>query len=232
MKYFDNELSEQHKELSEIIRKKDSIENAKKLFLDIHAKLHMSSVSHRECNQVDDLLKDLDAEEYAIMPTSKDETIAWAVWHISRLEDLTINILVNNGNQIFDSDWKKNLNVSITDTGNALTDDEIMCLSKEINIVQLLEYRNEVGKQTRKIVAELTDEEMKRKVSEEGIQKILSEGGVTKQEESIWLLDFWKKKDVAGILLMPPTRDAMMHLNDCCKWKIAIRNKKKFYRTR
>lgn len=73
---------------------------------------------------------------------------------------------------------------------------------------------------------------MKRKVSEEGIDRILLEGGVTKQEESIWLLDFWKKKDVAGILLMLPTRDVMMHLNDCCKWKIDIRNKKKFYRTK
>ena len=37
--------------------------------------------------------------------------------------------------------------------------------------------------------------------------------------------DFWAKKDIAGILLMPPTRHVMLHLNDCCKWKLAIRGK-------
>ncbi|MDB9152336.1 hypothetical protein [Parabacteroides distasonis] len=37
--------------------------------------------------------------------------------------------------------------------------------------------------------------------------------------------DFWAKKDIAGILLMPPTRHVMLHLNDCCKWKLTIRGK-------
>ena len=57
------------------------------------------------------------------------------------------------------------------------------------------------------------------------------EGGVTQQEESAWLLDFWGKKDVAGLLLMPPTRHVMLHLNDCCRWKQEIRTKKKFFRS-
>ena len=52
--------------------------------------------------------------------------------------------------------------------------------------------------------------------------------------------DEWKKRlnvlitatgnaIVAGILLMPPTRHVMLHLNDCCKWKEHIRNKKKLF---
>ena len=53
--------------------------------------------------------------------------------------------------------------------------------------------------------------------------------GVTRQEESFWLLDFWGKKDVAGLLLMPPTRHVMLHLNDCFRWKEEIRTKKKFF---
>jgi hypothetical protein len=31
------------------------------------------------------------------MPSSKDETIAWVLWYIARIEDLTINILIHNG---------------------------------------------------------------------------------------------------------------------------------------
>ncbi|MDR1547029.1 MAG: hypothetical protein LBT06_00340 [Hungatella sp.] len=29
------------------------------------------------------------ADEYAIMPTGKEETMAWVLWHIARIEDLT-----------------------------------------------------------------------------------------------------------------------------------------------
>ena len=67
------------------------------------------------------------------------------------------------------------------------------------------------------------------KVSGDDLDRILNEGGVTRQEESFWLLDFWGKKDVAGLLLMPPTRHVMLHLNDCFRWKEEIRTKKKFF---
>ena len=40
-------------------------------------------------NETDNLLFDLRREEYALMPTNKDETIAWVLWHIARIEDLT-----------------------------------------------------------------------------------------------------------------------------------------------
>ena len=73
-----------------------------------------------------------------------------------------MNILVGRRNQIFNEDWKKRLHVSITDTGNALQDEEIMALSKEADIQELLKYRNEVGRQTRELVQSLTPEDMRR----------------------------------------------------------------------
>ena len=102
-----------------------------------------------------------------------------------------------------------------------------MSLSKSLVVQELLNYRNEIGKRTRQIVKNLLPNDMKRKVSPQGLEKILLEGGVTKQEESMWLLDFWGKKDIAGILLMPPTRHVMLHINDCCKWKELFRAKKR-----
>lgn len=230
MKYFGSGLSELHKELNSVIRKKDEIQQAKKLFLELHARLNLSSVSGTEQNEVDLLLGDLSRAEYAVMPTSKDETIAWVLWHIARIEDLTMNLLVDKKEQVFNADWTEKLNVSIADTGNALTDDEIMELSTNINIEELLAYRNAVAKRTREIVSGLKPEDMKRKMDKSDLERILAEGGVTEQEDSIWLLDFWGKKDVAGILLMPPTRHVMLHLNDCCKWKEHIRSGRKRYR--
>lgn len=230
MKYFGEGLSEKHKELSAIIRRPDQIEPAKNLFLDIHAGLHLSAVSGVGHNEVNALTEDLTPEEFAVMPTAKDETIAWVLWHIARIEDLTMNLLVARREQIFDARWQERLKAPIMDTGNALTDDEIMVLSHSIDTEELLRYRNRVGIRTREIVRGLNAADLKRKTDPEDIRKILDCGGVTEQEGSVWLLDFWGRKDVAGLLLMPPTRHVMMHLNDCCKWKTVIRKKQKFYR--
>jgi hypothetical protein len=230
MKYFGDGISEKHKELEKIIRKPAEINQAKALFLEIHAKLNLSEISNTEKNEVDNLLCDLTKAEYAIMPTSKDETIAWVLWHIARIEDLTMNVLVAQQEQLFNEKWHVRLNVPITDTGNALSDDEIMSLSKNLIVEELLCYRNEVAKKTRTIIENLKAEDIKRKVNPADLKKILSIGGTTEQENSIWLLDFWGKKDIAGILLMPPTRHVILHLNNCCKWKEYFRTKKKSYR--
>lgn len=230
MKYFGEGLSEKHKELSKIIRKKDEISQAKSLFLDIHANLHLSETDGASPNEVDNLINDLNENEYSIMPKFKDETIAWVIWHIARIEDLTMNMLVARKDQLFNAEWQSRMNASITDTGNALTDDEIMCFSHSVDIQEMLCYWNAVAESTKEIVNNLQTEDMKRKFSSTDLERILDSGGVTEQKDSIWLLDFWGNKDVAGILLMPPTRHVMLHLNDCCKWKEHIRANKKIYK--
>ena len=185
MKYFGNGLSEQHKNLGAIIRDENKCVDAKRLFLELHSALHLSSISNSAQNEVDALLNDLEPHEYRIMTTAKSETIAWVLWHIARIEDLTMSILVANDEQLFNSEVKKQLNAIITDTGNALTDDEIIELSRQLNIGRLIEYRNSVGQKTRTIVESLTAEDMKRRVSPQGIETIKQIGGVTNQENSL-----------------------------------------------
>ncbi len=230
MKYFGEGLSELHAQLGGCIRKEAQLEEAKALFLQLHAAVHLSAVGGGSANEVDALFCDLERPEYAVMPTAKDETIAWALWHLARIEDLTMGVLAGRGDQLFDHQWQIRLNAPITDTGNALTDDEIMQLSKSLVTAELLHYRNEVGRRTRAMVQKLTAADLRQPVDPTLLEKIRSEGGVTQQSDSAWLLDFWAKKDVAGLLLMPPTRHAMLHLNDCCKWKGQIRTQRQFYR--
>lgn len=225
-----SDWSSRHQELREVIRKKDRFPRAVEMILDLHKDLHVSNVSKlKNKNKIDLLFGDLKRNEYAIMPSYKDETIAWAVWHIARIEDLTMNVLVNNGLQIFDESWKKKINAPVSDTGNAITDDEIMNFSKQIHINELLKYREEAGIKSREIVRRLKLTDMKRKILPGATSGILQENGVTEQPDSIWLLDFWGKKDVAGIILMPLTRHQILHLNDCDKWKKMIRTKRRFF---
>lgn len=97
-------------------------------------------------------------------------------------------------------------------------------------IEELLNYRDAVGLRTQEIVKNLKPEDMKRTVPQERLDRIVDIGGLTEQKDSIWLLNYWGEKDYAGLLLMPPTRHLMMHINDCYNLKEAIRTKKKFFR--
>ncbi len=229
-----SDWSARHKQLSQIIRKEDCFSEAIGIILSLHSELHtMEGSNCKNKNAINSLFDDLQQNEFSIMPTNKDETIAWAVWHIARIEDLTMNILVCNSSQVFNDSWKQRLHISTTDTGNSMSDEEIMEFSKEICANELIQYRNAVGKRSREILQHLHSNDMKRKVEPGSIARILTEGGVTEQKDSVWLLDFWGKKDVAGIILMPITRHQTLHLNDCYKWKEKIRTRKTFspYRT-
>ena len=113
-----SDWSGRHKKLNQIIRNAKYFTPALEMILNLHQDLHALCVSGMDGkNQIDALWNDMDQKEYAVMPTSKDETIAWAIWHIVRIEDLTMNILVNNGSQIFDESWKQRMNISVSDTG-------------------------------------------------------------------------------------------------------------------
>lgn len=224
--------NELQKKLKESIKKQEELENARSIALTLQGLVHSCTVSGQvEPSPYDELLSGVSDKQYAIMPTAEDVTIAWDIWHITRIEDLTMNLLVDEGDQVLNQAWLSRLQTTVTDTGNAMTDDEIMEFSGSVKVQELLNYRVEVGKRTRTILAQLTTKDYKRKVNKSSLDRILIEGGVTSQEGSIWLLDFWGKKDIAGIILMPITRHQLVHLNDIEQLKKKLRNKETFYRT-
>jgi hypothetical protein len=210
----------QQKLLKSIMRKEDRFEEAKELILYLHSIVHSSKVyGIKNMTLEDEVWEGVSNFDFATMPTVKDVTIAWNIWHITRIEDLTANILIANNNQVLNANWLNRLGVDVTDTGNAMSDDEIIFLSNKLDMSELQRYRSAVGKNTKKVLSNLNFNDLKRKVTADGLKRILDEGGVIEHPESIWLLDFWSKKDVAGIINMPVTRHQVVHLNDSLKLK-------------
>jgi hypothetical protein len=200
--------------LREALPKPECFSEAIRLCLELHGLVHSGQVtSSKKPTIFDELLDGLTEEAFAAMPTPKDTTIAWNIWHITRIEDITANILIAGGRQVLNNLWLKKLGTRIRDTGNAMTKDEIPNFSRSLNMDMLISYRNEVGRQTRDIVKHLKQPDLKRKMKPESVERILEEGGVTSHKDSVWLLDFWGKKTVEGILLMPITRHQILHLN-------------------
>ncbi len=206
--------------LRELLDQKESFLEAKELVLRMHGLLHTRDVSGQsEPTLMDEVWEGLSDFAFCTMPTAADVTVAWNIWHITRIEDLTCNLLMADENQVLDESWLTKLHTNVRDTGNAMTDEEILSLSGEVDKQALRDYRDAVGRRVREVIADLKPDDLKRKFSKRQVDRILEEGGVTAHPESVWLLDFWGKKNVAGILLMPITRHQMGHLNDCVKLK-------------
>ena len=201
MKYFDknNKLTIMHKELNKIIRKPEMLETSKNLFINLYSKLK---------KQIDNLFIEL--------KNSINENIIWNLWHIIRIEDLTVNILIREKESILNEKLKNELNISITDTGNSLSKEEIKKLAKEINIDKLKYYNDKISERIINLIKKLKAEDMKRKINKISLDKIINESGVSK--DNLWLIDYWGKKDIAGLLLMPLSRHIIVHLNQCYKY--------------
>jgi hypothetical protein len=220
LKSWNNEI----KQLREIILKSDRIEESKNLSLSLHSMVHSSLMSGIDKKTfLDELLEGLDENAFRTLKNEKGRTIAYGIWHSTRIEDIAISLLVAGDKQVFSTEnWQQRINSKIIDTGNAMSEKEIMEFSKDINIQELVNYRIEVGKRTRDIIESLSIEDMKRKFDKGRLQCILDQGAVLDVEASNWLVDFWGRKNVAGIILMPVTRHHVVHINE------SLSAKKKF----
>jgi oligoribonuclease NrnB/cAMP/cGMP phosphodiesterase (DHH superfamily) len=145
---------EQHQLFKGIVLKPERFDEAIGLGLELHAMVHLSEMSLiKEATFEDELWEVLDEKTFRCKPTLKDVTIAWNLWHLTRIEDITMNILVASQAQVMNTERLKKMNVQVVDTGNAMTDEEIIDFSSRINMQELRNYRIAVGRKTREIIS-------------------------------------------------------------------------------
>lgn len=211
--------NQQQQLLKQALLHPDDHQKSIALFLSQHAMVHASGMAQTELATFEDeIWPGLSEQAIRSIPLKYDHSIAWVIWHIARIEDITMNQLVAGSPQILDRDeWFTRMKVSARDTGNALDGEGVAALSAAIDIEALRAYRLAVGLQTRAVVQGLQPEEMKRKVSSARLKQLLNEGIVV--EAASGLLDYWGGLTIAGLLLMPPTRHNFVHLNEALRIK-------------
>jgi hypothetical protein len=189
------------------------------LFLIQHAMVHSSKMSKSDqWSFEDEILNDMAEEEIRQIPRNSEHSVAWIIFHIARIEDITMNMLVAGTPQLFTEDnWAMKMKVAIVHSANKMDHASLATLSAQIDINALRAYRQSVGNRTRKIVRQLKLEELKQKVDALRLQKVLEEGALV--PEAIEILNYWSKRTITGLLLMPPTRHNFLHLNEALRIK-------------
>lgn len=205
------------KQLRSLVNNSACHQEAIDLFLIQHGALHSAAVAPEASWSYEDILfEDLPDEVFRRLPPRAEHSIAWLVWHIARCEDITMNILTAGKAQVLD-DWQAQLKISAADTGNTMSREEITELSSTIDRQALRGYRAAVGASTRKVVRHLTPKQLKTKVDPARLQIILDQGAVL--PGAIELVEWWGRRTIAGLLVMPPTRHNLVHLNQAYNLK-------------
>ena len=214
--------NDNHQKLNRLLAKCDR-DLAIPLFLEQHAMVHSAKVTKSKLwSFEDELLDDMSEWEMRLLPEGGEHSIAWILFHLSRMEDITMNLLVAGTPQLFArDDWAGKMNVSIRHSANKMGEQSVAELSASIDLRCLLQYRTDIARRTRQIVKKIQADDLQRKVDPAHIEMLLREGAVT--PEAIEIADYWSKKTISGLLLMPPTRHCILHLNEGMRIKERIR---------
>jgi len=199
--------SEIFKSFQANIKKKDSFDIGKQNLLALRAEL--SAI-------YDYIFSVCSKDDFCKMPIASSKSIAYYVYHLIRIEDITSNTLIAGKEELFFSEkFGSLLNSPIITTGNELARDDLIEFSKALDINQLKNYVSAVYANTNVIIQNMSFEDSKTKISAERKAELIKLNTVS--ADQMWLVDYWCNKTYAGLLLMPLSRHQMMHLDGCLR---------------
>jgi hypothetical protein len=195
-----------------------SSEDAIGLFLVQHAMVHSAEVFPSPFSFADEIWQEMDEPALRRIPQKESHSVAWLFWHLARIEDVTMNLLVAGSPQRLVQDgWLDRLGVAVHNTGNGMTAEDVADLSATVDVDALWAYRCAVGRRTREIVQQLKPSTFRQKVDPARVVRIWDKGAMLPSASGI--VDYWSRRTIAGLLLMPPTRHCFLHLNEARRVK-------------
>jgi hypothetical protein len=123
-------------------------------FLTHHSRIYF------EPGGIQSRIETLNEDQIRISPYGMN-SIAWLLWHIARCEDVGINRFVCNSPQVIEqNNWYKKLNLNRRDIGTGMRYEDVIELSKSIEINALKEYLTSVALNTQSLVNNLDNNEL------------------------------------------------------------------------
>ncbi len=183
------------------------------LFHEQHAAVHTAQISNPHAWSLhDEVLTGLSGEQIQTIPAAGQNSIAWLLWHITRIEDMTINTLTMDQAQVWNKEWSNRLGYKSPDCGAGMNDDEVATFSAAIIPEVLLEYRAAVGLQTRLSIDKLTVTQSREIVPDPIVQRLVEEGSINANAN--WLYEFYTHRTRAFFLTRTATSHNFIHLNE------------------
>jgi len=129
-------------------------------------------------------------------PHPRVNSIAWNLWHLTRVEDAGINRFVVDGSQVFDEGcWEQRLNVPWRHQGTGMTLDEVDDLNQRIDLRALHDYSSMVGARTKEVVKPIDPASLDETMGAERLRVILFDEGLAAPQSAGLLENYtgWNK---------------------------------------
>jgi hypothetical protein len=209
----------QQTQLRKLMANADTFQDAIAMFFNQHAMLHSAIMAQTESWSFEDaIFEGMSDEQLRRIPRNCEHSIVWCIWHIARIEDIAMSILVAGSPQVLSKkNWLERMNLKIQHSGNAMDGAAMAELSTVIDIEALRAYRATVGRRTREIVKSLQPEDLKHEVEPARIQTVMEVGALVEPAREI--ADYWSRRTISGLLLMPASRHLLVHLNEALDLK-------------
>ncbi len=129
-------------------------------------------------------------------PHPRVNSIAWNLWHLTRVEDAGLNRFVVDRPQVLDEgSWIERMNVPWRHHGGDMTFAEVDDLSRRIDVQALRDYSRAVELRTREIVSQLGHDGLDAVMEEDRLRMILFDEGLAHPQSAGLLENYlgWTK---------------------------------------
>jgi len=103
----------------------------------------------------DQVFSGLSDQQMRARPARGLNSLVWLLWHMARVEDVGVNLIVTAGQQVLDEGWSSRLGIVRTDVGNGMAEDELTEFATSADVTAIRAYRDAVGRRTRDVVKTL-----------------------------------------------------------------------------
>lgn len=114
-----------------------------------------------------------------LRPHPQVNSIAWNLWHLTRVEDAGLNRFVADRRQILDEGaWSEKMNVPWRHHGSGMSFVEVDELNRRIDLIALREYAQAVQARTREIVTHIAQVDLDARLQSERVRAIVIDEGL------------------------------------------------------
>ena len=195
--------------------------DARTLFLADHARIHAATVSADDEPAIvalagfsyeDATLHKLTDADLVACPDGGGNSIAWLLWHMTRLEDVVVNTLLRGTSEVLDRDgWVARLGIEARDVGTSNSDDEVSGFSGRVNVTSLRGYRAAVGRESR---AWARTADFDALADPPDIEALLAAAPPALHARAQWLKKFWSGKPGLALLSFGVVGHAFLHFGE------------------
>lgn len=188
--------------------------DSRELLLTQHARIHAAEIGRPDLSVQDLVLRDVTNEQMRLRPRSDLNSLAWLLWHMTRAEDVGVNVIIVGHPQVLDEgDWHQRMNILRRDVGTGMTALEVDEFNERINIDALLAYRAAVGIRSREIIRDLQLEALDEVIDGVLVQRARDERAFGPNAE--WVPKRWEGKTKAFTLSWTVLGHSVLTLGEC-----------------